>query len=135
MDGFNNATITISGDNTPYQIIDDNGTIDRNDDVERRQYRIDEHSPISRAMTLILLTKMKHDTLARLTILSLPEKGTLLLGGNPISIRRCDRTRLRPATYFPCLKTTMAMITPTTYSVNDGTDDSPIGTMAIPLMR
>ena len=42
----NSATITISGDNTPPQIIDDNGTIDTSDDIEGvASIRIDEDTP------------------------------------------------------------------------------------------
>ena len=130
----NSATITISGDNTPPQIIDDNGTIDTSDDIEGvASIRIDEDTPHDfTSDDFNFADENEGDTLAQLTILSLPEKGTLLLGGNPVSAGDAiEASQIGSLTYAPAENDHGDDYASFTYSVNDGTDDSPIGTMAI----
>ena len=130
----NSATITISGDNTPPQIIDDNGTIDTSDDIEGvASIRVDEDTPHDfTSDDFNFADENEGDTLARLTILSLPEKGTLLLDGNPISAGDAiEASQIGNLTYVPAENDHGDDYANFTYSVNDGTDDSPIGTMAI----
>ena len=128
-------TINVSPVNDAPQIIDDNGTPDDPSDDVANVASISTPEDTPHAFTaddFNFADIDDGDALASVKIISLPDAGVLALNGNPVeagdTIAAADLPNL---TFTPDADETGAPYTDFTYSVNDGTDDSPTGTMSV----
>ena len=131
----NTATITISGENTPPRIIDDNDTPeDTNDDQSGvASVRTNEDTPlVFNADSFNFSDQDERDTLSHVTILTLPESGSLRLGDDLV-----EQGDVIPAdqignlTFKPDDNDNGEDYASFRYTVSDGTENSDPGTMSI----
>ena len=131
----NTATIVISGENTAPQIIDDNGTPEDMDDDQQgvASERTSEDTPlIFGADSFNFFDPDENDSLNHITIITLPEIGSLRLGndfvqqGDVIPINQIGNL-----TFTPDANDNGENYASFRYSVSDGTESSEPGTMII----
>ena len=138
-DGTNDSapgtmTVNVTPANDAPEIIDDNGTPDDpSDDIANiATVNTDEDTPRAFSPDDFNFTDIDGDTLASITIATLPDKGDLTLDGRPVeagdSIAAADIDKL---VFTPENNKSGDAYTDFTFRVNDGTDDSAGGTMVI----
>ena len=126
-------TVNVTPANDAPEIIDDNGTPDDpSDDVANiAAVNTDEDTPRAFSPDDFNFTDIDGDTLASITIATLPDKGDLTLDGDRLKPAIASRLPIS-ISWFPLRRiTNRATPILTSLRVNDGTDDSASGTMVI----
>ena len=131
----NTATITISGANTPPQIIDDNDTTDESGDDQTgvADVRTDEDTALTFAAENFNFSDQDaNDTLSHITILTVPENGIMRLGEDIVEaddVVQADQ--IGNLVFTPDENDNGDNYASFQYTVNDGIADSATGTMTI----
>ena len=129
----NTATITVTGDNMPPEIVDDRGTPGRGDDVNGSALvETDEDTPHTFNAGDFNYSDADGDPMDHITIVSLPENGRLLLNNHPVTAgQQIAAGDIGNFSFVPDPNENGREYANFLYSVNDGFTDSANGTMTV----
>ena len=129
----NTATITVTGDNMPPEIIDDRGTPGEGDDRTGTAAIVtDEDTPHNFQADDFNYSDADNDPLDHITIVSLPESGSLFLNDQPVTAgQQIAAGDIDGLSFVPGPNESGPEYTSFVYSVSDGVTDSANGTMTV----